>query len=541
MGKLSFGFIARYSRPKTQPGQALAETGGGIHQPPIMLYLALFAVFVSIFSCYQYYRKQKGLPPGPPRIPFIGNIHQLPQENPWRTYQQWSKQYGAIFSLRVGFDTIIMLNNQETARDLLDKRSNIYSSRPRLVMGGECVSKGLRVLLMPYGQQWRTHQRLQASVLNIRVSHSYTELQDVESKQLVFELLSTDDFSARFHRYSSSLIFALAYGKRLERGDEREVGEIGLIMERFLYAARVGTWIVDALPALNYLPRWLAPWKRHGDEYHDYEAQVYSKNMRMGQQSEGWNWSKQVSQMKESLGMPPLELAYDVGIIYEAGSDTTTMALEVFVMAAVLYPEFVTKAQRELDEVVGSERMPNFDDKSSLPYIQAVVNEVLRWRPVSAGGIPHAVTQDDEYLGYKIPAGATVIGNHWAIHLDENVYKDPYAFNPDRWIENPNLPLSSFGFGRRVCTGQHIARNSLFINVARILWGFDIGYAHVNGVRQEIDPMAMTQGFNSRPMPFQASLNVRSDARREVIENQWTSAEKDIAVILNKTRVSHGK
>jgi cytochrome P450 len=95
------------------------------------------------------------------------------------------------------------------------------------------------------------------------------------------------------------------------------------------------------------------------------------------------------------------------------------------------------------------------------PYLQVVVNEVLRWRPVSAGGILHAVTKDDEYMGYRIPAGATVIGNHWAIHLNEDLYQDPYSFNPDRWIKSPNLPLNAFRFSRRVSTGQHIARNSL--------------------------------------------------------------------------------
>lgn len=84
--------------------------------------------------------------------------------------------YGPIFGLRVGFDTIVMLNNHSIAHDLLDKRSNIYSFRSRLVMGVEIVSNGLRTLLMPYGPQWRTHQSLQASYLNVRTSQSYTGL-----------------------------------------------------------------------------------------------------------------------------------------------------------------------------------------------------------------------------------------------------------------------------------------------------------------------------------------------------------------------------
>jgi hypothetical protein len=134
-----------------------------------MLYLIAILLLAVIAICYHDRRRSASLP-------LIGNIHQLPQENPWRAYAQWSKQYGPIFSLRVGLDTIVILGNHEAAPDLLDKRSNIHSSRSHLVMGGDCISKGLRMLLMPYGQQWRNRQRLQASFLNVRVSQSYTML-----------------------------------------------------------------------------------------------------------------------------------------------------------------------------------------------------------------------------------------------------------------------------------------------------------------------------------------------------------------------------
>jgi cytochrome P450 len=142
-----------------------------------------------------------------------------------------------------------------------------------------------------------------------------------------------------------------------------------------------------------------------------------------------------------------------VGIMYEAGSDTTTMAMESFVLAALTYPQVIKDAQKQLDSLVG-DTSPSFEDRSRLPIVEAVAKEVLRWRPVSAGGIPHAVTQDDEYMGYRIPKGATVLGNHWAIDLDEEVYgADALDFRPSRWLEDPELPLASFGFGRRVCTG----------------------------------------------------------------------------------------
>ncbi|KIW74043.1 hypothetical protein PV04_02111 [Phialophora macrospora] len=506
--------------------------------------IVAFVVLAWLLS-FLWSRKRPNLPPGPPRLPIIGNLHQAPEHYPWRTYQEWSKQYGPIFSLQYGLNTIIMLGTHEAAHDLLDKRSNIYSSRPRVVMGGECVSKGYRTLLMPYGQQWRNHQRLQGSFLNIRISQSYRKLQELESLQLIYELLDSNaDFADRYHRYSSSLIFALAYGRRMIRGDEREVKGIDQVMDNFLYAARVGTWLVDALPSLNYLPGLLAPWKRLGDKLHAFESKLYLDNLSQGQVSKSWNWSKQAGQMKEGQAMTEKELAYDVGILYEAGSDTTTMALEVFTLAMLLYPDAMKKGQAELDAVLGSSQFPTFEDKDKLPYIEAIVKETLRWRPVSAGGIPHAVIQDDEYMGYHIPAGATVIGNHWSMHLDENVYNDPYAFIPDRWIEHPDLPLAAFGFGRRICTGQHIAKNSLFINIARILWTFDIDYKYdlVNGTKQrrEVDPFAFTQGFNSRPVKFEATF-VPREARATVVTQLWKEAETDLDVVMGRVPLENAE
>ena len=95
---------------------------------------------------------------------------------------------------------------------------------------------------------------------------------------------------------------------------------------------------------MNYLPAFLAPWKRYGDELHNFEAEVYARNMRDEQKRAGWNWSK----IKESQDVPPLKLAYDVGITYEAGSDTTTMAMEVFIMETVLYgATYVPKTRKE--------------------------------------------------------------------------------------------------------------------------------------------------------------------------------------------------
>jgi len=130
--------------------------------------------------------------------------------------------------------------------------------------------------------------------------------------------------------------------------------------------------------------------------------------------------------------------------------------LQTFFLAMVLNHDVTKKAQEELDRVVGQERLPDFADKDNLPYINAVVKELLRWGPPIPIGLPRRVMQDDVYRGYFIPAGATVIEKIWAVCRDLDIYPDPEAFNPDRFLKNGEInPLifnpedKVFGSGRR--------------------------------------------------------------------------------------------
>lgn len=119
--------------------------------------------------------------------------------------------------------------------------------------------------------------------------------------------------------------------------------------------------------------------------------------------------------------------------------------MRTFVLAAVVQPDLQQKAHEELDRICGSERLPAVEDIDKLLYVQAIIKEAMRWRPITAGGIPHAVERDDEYMGYRIPKDAVVIGNNWGIHHDEELYPEPEKIRPERWIENPQLPFTMWG------------------------------------------------------------------------------------------------
>jgi cytochrome P450 len=446
-----------------------------------------------------------------------------------------------MVSAQFGGNTVIFIGDATIARDLLDKRGDIYSDRPRMVMAGENLTKGMHLLLRRYNDRYKQHQRLDAPVLSPRASRSYYPLQDLESKQLLFDFLSTNDFKRVYERYAASLVYSLAYGIRLPTGNEWMLKHAHEVEDNFAYAARVGTWIVDALPFLNYLPAALAPWKRTAEKFYQIEEELHLNNMRTALASKSWNWTKEFTKSKEAIQMSQIELAYNVGILADAGLDTTSVQMRMFTLAALSYPDLVTRAQKELDSVVGPDRLPTLDDVPNLPYISAIVTESLRWRSIVPGGVPHATLAADKYMGYRIPKGATIVWLCWAMALDENTFDRPLEFVPERWLENPEHSkdrfVNFFGYGRRLCTGRHIARNSLFLLIARILWGFNIRHAvDEDGRPKEVDDLDMTSGFVSSPVPFEAVFEPRSMHHKKVIEDNWHDAEKDVDVIMNSIR-----
>ncbi|TPR01318.1 Pyridine nucleotide-disulfide oxidoreductase family protein [Aspergillus niger] len=411
-------------------------------------------------------------------------------------------------SAQFGRQTLVLITSPTIARDLLDKRGSIYADRPDLVMANN-ITKGLHMLIRQYDDWLRLHQRLDAPLLSPRASNTYHPIQDLESKQLMFDLLRSNDFDAHFERYSGSLMFALAYGFRLLSPKGQELRDMRTIQGNFTYAARVGTWIVDAIPVLNYLPAVVATWKRLAEKLFKLEASVHTRHLEKGLNSEPWNWSKEFAASKHAEGMPRLDLAYNLGILVDAGFETTWAVMKIFVLAIRSDSRFVAVARKELDEVVGEDRMPTFEDQEKLVYIQAVVDETLRWRSMAPGGIPHATRKEDTYMGYRIPKGATVIPLFWSMSLTDEPWDDPLEFRPERWFEATEKEegrfRNFFGYGRRICTGRHIARNSLFLLMARILWAFDIqAPLGDDGKPVPVDDMAFDSAFVSTPEPFEA-------------------------------------
>jgi len=194
-------------------------------------------------------------------------------------------------------------------------------------------------------------------------------------------------------------------------------------------------------------------------------------------------------------------------------------------MAMCLYPEVQKRAQAELDSVLGG-RLPEFNDRPNLPYIDAVMKESMRWQQVTPLGVGHMSSEADEYNGYYIPKGTIVLANQWSILHDPEVFPGPLNFNPDRYIKDGKLNTATrdpnvafFGFGRRTCPGRHFSDAALFAIVSHVLAVYDIRPGlDKDGKEVKIKP-EMTSGFFSYPKPFACRITPRSKEAKELIQN----------------------
>jgi cytochrome P450 len=163
------------------------------------------------------------------------------------------------------------------------------------------------------------------------------------------------------------------------------------------------------------------------------------------------------------------------------------------------------------------------------------MKEVLRWHTILPCTFPHQTKKEDTYIGYRIPANSTIIPLQWCMNLHSSNFPDPHTFDPSRWLSfsASDLRYHAVGYGRRICPGRHIAENSVFLNMAKIMWGFDIMLEGDGGAKVDPD-MNWTTGFLTKPLPLKAKFTVRSQQHEAVNRRECEECEKDVDVLLSQ-------
>ncbi|OQD83336.1 hypothetical protein PENANT_c017G07768 [Penicillium antarcticum] len=473
----------------------------------------------------------------------------MPSQNAHVQFEKWAREYGPIYSLILGTKCLIVLSSDEAVKELLDKRSGLYSHRPEMYIGQTLCSGNLRLLMMGYGPTWRGFRKMVHGLLNVTTSKKYVPYQMLENRQMLYELLTTPEgFLKHIRRYSNALTTTMVFGWRTPTYEDEKMVQLFNGFSEFAEINQTGTAaFIDFFPWLRHLPDVLLPAQKKAKELHKQEKALYLGHWLRAKQESRQNtinpcFCAGMYEAQKEDGFSDDQAAYISGTLLEAGSDTTSSTLYAFVQAMLLFPDVQRKAQKEIELVVGPNRLPLMEDLSELQYVRACMKETVRWMPTTIlGAVPHAVTQDDEYKGYFIPRGAGVLNNVWGIHMDPKRHPSPRTFNPDRYLDdrqsfgdaaaNPDpskRDVFTFGAGRRICPGIHVAERSLFLGMSRILWAFDIA-PDVDGKGSPIlpDPNRLTQGFVCMPEEFPARITARSKERAELIEIEWRDAERE--------------
>ncbi|KAK0479641.1 cytochrome P450 [Armillaria novae-zelandiae] len=493
--------------------------------------IPLFAAFVLYRLSLSIFRRRLPFPPGPKRLPLIGNLWNVPRtaDYPWRTYAKWASMYGDVLYLDIPGNPTVVINSAKAAEDLFEKRSGNYSDRPDFTMM-KLSGWDYNFAFMRYSNRWRTHRRMFHQYFQPRAVPEYYPAQLKATSVLLKQLLKSPDALAHHIRHhTGSVIMKTVYGYDVDPNGDQFVDLVNRAQESIHMVGNVGSFLVDYIPSLKYLPRWMPgarflslarAWSKDVEEMAEAPFKYTAESVAKGIAPPSF-----VSEnLTTKTGVPDnaeyLKIVRDTAAV--AFSDLsprrkTVSAILSAILAFILYPEVQAKAQAEVDAVIGHGiRLPDFDDRPQMPYIDAIVLETLRWNPVAPLAVAHRSMKEDVYKGYHIPAGMAMLH-------DEKYYPNPLAFDPDRFIpkdgkEAQPEPTFAFGFGRRICPGRHLAQNTTWIAIASMASTLSFSKA-LDSEGCIIEPSSTyTSEFVSFPLPFECRIKPRSAAAQALLD-----------------------
>ncbi|KAK6152164.1 hypothetical protein DH2020_014799 [Rehmannia glutinosa] len=412
----------------------------------ILLLLSLILPLVILIIYHKQKRQQKSLhPPGPPGLPFIGNLHQFDTSAPHIYLWQLSKKYGPLMSMKLGSVPVLVVSSPKMAKEVLKTHDLVFSSRPRVLGQDKLSYNRLDVAFAPYSESWRELRK-------IFVLHLLSNKQ-VQSFRLIRE--------EEVFRMIRSLSVRGEFGQATNLSDDVVSNE-----HVYLLSGMIGR--------LDKVCKEL-------DEF--YQELIDEHLDPSWPKSENPNILDLLIKLKEEKACS-IDLNWDhvkaiLMDIFIAGTDTGAATIIWTMTALMKHPTSMKKLQNEIRELIGEKAQVNEDDLPKLPYLKAVIKETLRLYPPAPLLLPRETLEKCNLNGYTIPPKTLVYVNAWAIARDPEYWENPNEFQPERFL-NTNVDIIGqdfqvipFGAGRRGCPGISMGLATVEIALANLVYSFD--------------------------------------------------------------------
>ncbi|KAF2103584.1 cytochrome P450 [Rhizodiscina lignyota] len=447
-----------------------------------LLFVPLLYVFIN--EIIRYTSRVPGFK-GPPGLPVIGNLEAV-RVNAAEQYRKWAKTYGDVYQIQLGNIPVIVVNSAESARKIFGNNSQSLSSRPVFYTFHKVLSNtaGTTIGTSPFSDSLKRRRKGAASALNKPSVATYIPHLDIETRDFVKEGLEYGkagtigiDPMPMIQRLSLSLALTLNWGTRMGSRDDPLFHEITEVEEEISKFRSTTGNLQDYIPLLRLNP--FSFGNKHAREMRD-RRDVYLNKLNRDlddRMEKGIHkpciqanviLDKEASLNKEELTSISLTML-------SGGLDTVTTLVQWSVALIAQRPDVQGKAIEAIREFY-PEDMPLCDaeDDQKCGYVVALVRECLRYYAVLRLALPRASVKDVTYEGKVIPAGTTIFLNAWACNMDSKVWSDPEVFRPERWIEQPDAPLFTYGLGYRMCAGSLLANRELYLAYMRMLNSFEL-------------------------------------------------------------------
>ncbi|XP_021748899.1 cytochrome P450 76AD1-like [Chenopodium quinoa] len=460
--------------------------------------LLLFSFVWAFLYLFKHFNSSKltsnnnsRLPPGPKPVPILGNLPHL-GDSPHRYLANLAKTYGPLISVKFGSITTIVVSSSTVAKEMFQKHDLTLSTRHVSAAVRSNGHDKFSVAWLPVCAKWRTLRKISALQLfsTQRLDASQALRQEKVSKlmEYVKECSKSGEaidvggvaFTTSLNLLSNTFFsFDLASYNSSDTGEFKEL--VWKIMEEIGKPN-----LVDCFPMLRFLSVFSVNCNLmgYGNKLNEVFVDIINKRLESfgvsGNNDGGDVLDTLIKIMKENESELSLDdIKHLLMDFFTAGTDTTSSTLEWAMTELLHSPEKMAKAQAELKQVLGENRIVGESDISKLPYLQAIVKETLRMHPPTVFLLPRKATSDVELYGYVVPKNAQVFVNLWAISRDPNHWVNPDLFSPERFLEREidmkgqDFGLIPFGAGRRICPGDTLAFRMLNLMLGNLLHAFD--------------------------------------------------------------------